>query len=87
MEAAYTLDNCNLQHGNYLEMVILLSKYDTLLEEHVKTSVFKNQLDKTLQDGSVHPGRPGLLVTHLSKTTIDYIIYAIGYLIKKDNAR
>jgi len=29
-EAAYTLDNCNLDHGNFLEIVILLSKYDPL---------------------------------------------------------
>lgn len=82
-EAAYTLNNCNLDHGNYLEMVILLSKYDSLLEEHVKTSVFKSQLAKTRQGNSVHSGRPRSLVTHLSKTTVDYIIEAIGYLMKK----
>jgi len=60
-------------------MVILLSKYDNLLEEHVKTSVFKSQLAKTRQGNAVHSGRPGSLVTHLSKTTADYIIEAIGY--------
>lgn len=64
-------------------MVILLSKYDISLEEHVKTSVFKSQLAETRQDGS--PGCPVWLVTHLSKTTADYIIVAKGYLLKKDN--
>lgn len=38
-EAAYTLDNCNLDHENFLEIVILLSKYDPLLNEYVKTAI------------------------------------------------
>lgn len=82
-EAAYTLDNCNLDHGNFLEILILLSKYDPLLNEHVKLAVFKSQLAKTRQKDNVHSGRPGGLVTYLSKTTVDYIIEAIGILMKK----
>lgn len=27
-EAAYTLDNDSIDHGNFLELVILLGKYD-----------------------------------------------------------
>jgi len=63
--------------------VILLSKYDPLLNEHVKTTVFKSQLAKTLQKDTVHSRRPRGLATYLSKTNADYIIESIGILMKK----
>ena len=34
-EAAYTLDDFSIDHGNFLEMVILLSKYDVRFKEHM----------------------------------------------------
>lgn len=30
-EAAYTLDDHNIDHGNFLELIILLGKYDVCL--------------------------------------------------------
>ncbi|CAI6358229.1 unnamed protein product [Macrosiphum euphorbiae] len=34
-EAAYTLNDDSLDNGNFLEMFILISKFDTLLKEHI----------------------------------------------------
>ena len=34
-EASYTLDDSISDHGNFLELVILLGKYDTCLKEHL----------------------------------------------------
>lgn len=33
-EAAYTLNDSNLDHGNFLEMVLLVSKFDPKLKGH-----------------------------------------------------
>ena len=34
-EAAYTLNDSHLDHGNFLELIILLGKYDVCLKEHL----------------------------------------------------
>jgi hypothetical protein len=80
-EAAYTLNDPSLDHGNFLEMVMLLSKYDPVLKEHTDRAIYKSQKSKNRQTVS-RPGRPGGLVTFLSKTTVDYIIEIIGSLMK-----
>jgi hypothetical protein len=63
-EAAYTLNYCNLDHGNFLEMVILISKFDPTLQGH---------LDKVIKKSvSIHNSsskQVGGLITFLSKTT------------------
>lgn len=38
-EAAYTLSNPNLDHGNFLEIILLLAKYDPLLEKHIEDCI------------------------------------------------
>ncbi|KAF0703627.1 zinc finger MYM-type protein 1-like [Aphis craccivora] len=80
-EAAYTLNDPSLDHGNFLEMVMLLSKYDPVLKEHTDRAIYKSQKSKNRQTVS-RPGRPGGLVTFLSKTIVDYIIEIIGSLMK-----
>lgn len=85
-EAAYTLDNPALDHGNFLEIVLLLSKYDPLLKEHVDKVVSKSQKAKGRQ-GETKSGRLGGLLTFLSKTTVDYIIEELGLLMKKQIAK
>ena len=35
VEQAYTLNDSNIDHGNFLELVILLSKYDVCMNEHL----------------------------------------------------
>jgi hypothetical protein len=86
VEAAYTLDNPALDHGNFLEIVLLLSKYDPLLKEHVDKVVSKSQKAKGRQS-ETKSGRPGGLSTFLSKTTADYIIEELGLLMKKQIAK
>ena len=38
-EAAYTLDIDSLDHGNFLELIILLGKYDVCLKEHLSSAI------------------------------------------------
>ncbi|KAL4142015.1 hypothetical protein QTP88_004547 [Uroleucon formosanum] len=80
-EAAYTLNDPSFDHGNFLEMVMLLSKYDPVLKEHTDRAIYKSQKSNNRQTVS-RPGQPVGLVTFLSKTTVDYIIEIIGSLMK-----
>lgn len=42
-EAAYTLNNDNLDHGNFLEIITLLGKYDSTLKNHLDTAIKKSE--------------------------------------------
>ena len=42
-EAAYTWENMALDHGNFLEMILLLSKFDVSLQEHVSKCIKKSE--------------------------------------------
>lgn len=79
-EAAYTLDDDTIDHGNFLEIILLLGKYDVCLKEHLTLSIEKSKQIHQSETGS--KGGRGSLVTFLSKTTIDYIITTIQYLMK-----
>lgn len=83
-EAAYTLNDLSLDHGNFLEIILLLAKYDPLLKEHVDKAVMQSQKLYESRKEAVHAGRPGKFVTFLSKTTADYVIDAISVLLKKN---
>lgn len=78
--AAYTLDDDTIDHGNFLEIILLLGKYDVCLKEHLTLSIEKSKQIHQSDCGS--KGGRGSLVTFLSKTTIDYIITTIQYLMK-----
>jgi len=84
-EAAYTLDDGTIDHGNFLEVLILISKFDLLLKDHIDNAVLKSSKYhfNNKATGKKTLGRPGSLVTLLSKTTADYIIEAIGQLMRK----
>lgn len=77
-EAAYTLDNPFVDHGNFLEILLFLAKYDFQMKDHLETVIKKSR--KAHESDS--KGRGGL-ITFLSKTTVDYVIAAISCLIKK----
>lgn len=77
-EAAYTLNDPSVDHGNFLEIIMFLAKYDFQMKDHLDTIIKKSH--KADESGS--KGRRGL-VTFLSKTTVDYVIAAISRLIKK----
>ncbi|KAF0713627.1 zinc finger MYM-type protein 1-like, partial [Aphis craccivora] len=51
-EAAFSLDNNNTNHGNFLALVLLLAKYDRVLHRHVNTSIEASKKRKeTHQNG------------------------------------
>lgn len=79
-EAAYTLDNDSLDHGNFLELIILLGKYDVCLKEHLRNVIEKS---KKLHVSPGSRGR-GSLISLLSKMTINSVIDTIRNLIQKN---
>jgi len=76
-EAAYLLNNESVDHGNFLELIILLSKYDVVLNEHLNSVIKTSEK----QHNRNSKGR-GNLVTFLSHYTTDNIINIISNLIK-----
>lgn len=78
-EAAYTLDDNTIDHGNFLELIVLLGKYDVCLKEHLNDCVEKS---RRLHQSSGSRGR-GSLITLLSKTTVNSVIDALGHLIQE----
>ncbi|XP_063820331.1 zinc finger MYM-type protein 1-like [Pseudophryne corroboree] len=77
-EAAHTLLNSQVNHGNFLELVLLLGKFDEVLEKQIEQAVAKSKARKRRQQES--KGRGGL-VTFLSKTTVNKLIIIIIIII------
>ena len=73
-EAAYSLENVALDRGNFLEIIMLLSEYDTTLQEHVNDCIKKSK--------RLHEAGRGSLLTLLSKQTGNKIIDVIRILIQ-----
>uniref|UniRef100_A0A336MY63 CSON006218 protein n=1 Tax=Culicoides sonorensis TaxID=179676 RepID=A0A336MY63_CULSO len=74
-ESARTLNDEALDHGNFLEVILLLSKYDAVLSEHI---------NKCVEESSRQPGQGrGSLTTFLSKTTINKIVKIISNMIQE----
>lgn len=78
-EAAYTLDDETLDHGNFLEIVLLLGKYDVILKDHLTKVI---QESKQMNEKGVKQ-RAGNFLTFLSKTTVNSLIGIIGTYMKK----
>ncbi|XP_025405010.1 uncharacterized protein LOC112679433 [Sipha flava] len=88
-EAAYKLDDSSLNHGNFLEIILLLSKSDNILKSHIEKSI---KLSKEHHDRAQNINMKALktttkigrgnLVTFLSATTVTTIIKLIGKEIK-----
>lgn len=66
-EAAYDFENMNVNHKNFLELILLLSTYDVCLQEHVSDCIDKSKK----QIG--HKGR-GSLVTMMCKPSVNKVI-------------
>lgn len=77
-EAAHTLDDISVDHGNFLEIILLLSKYDLNLNEHINESIKASRARQQTNES----GR-GSLVTLLSKTTVNKVVSVIGSLIQR----
>lgn len=82
-EAAYKLDDSSLNHGNFLEIILLLSNTDNILKLHVQKAIEQSKKFHELAEtkGNKKYGR-GSLVTFLSSTTVTNIIQHIGHEIK-----
>lgn len=81
-EAAYTLDDHNIDHGNFLELIILLGKYDVCLKEHLTECIEKSK--------KMHQSQArghGAAVTFLSKTTVNTVISTVKCLIQETIAK
>jgi len=76
-EAAYTLNDSSLDHGNFLEMVLLVGKFDPVLKSHLDKVIKKST---TIHNSGSKQG--GGLLTFLSKTTVNYIVEALSQIIK-----
>lgn len=81
-ESAYTinLENEETDHGNFLEILSLLAKYDPVLKLHLSRVISSS---KKRKENSISRGRGGL-ITLLSKSTVNHIICAIKKLIQKE---
>lgn len=77
-EAAYMHKDDTVDHGNFLEMIVLLSKYDVFLKEHF--TIYIEKSEKIHHSGS--RGGRGSLVTFLSKATVNNIITTIQNIMK-----
>lgn len=79
-EAAYNLKDDAIDHGNFLEILLLLSKFDPLLKKHLDTVIEKSK--NRHESNLTNKGR-GNLITLISKTTLNCIIDAMRKIIKK----
>ena len=77
-EAAYTLEDRSIDHGNFLEMVMLLSLYDPCLQQHLSECI-----DKSKKQHEAGARGRGSLVTLLSKDTINKVVKVIRQLIRE----
>ncbi|KAF7645646.1 hypothetical protein LDENG_00200640, partial [Lucifuga dentata] len=77
-EAAYTLENTTADHRTFLELVLLLSKYDMCQKEHLTHCIEKS---KTLHKAG-GKGR-GSLSSFLSKSTVNMRIDIICIIIQE----
>lgn len=80
-EAAYTLSNENIDHGNFLELMLFLSKYDSFLSEHVQKCVVASSEQRITGKGR------GSFITFFSKTTVNKIILIIARKIRTSIVR
>ena len=70
LQAAYSLKDMSVDHGNFLELFVHLSKYGIDLKDHLKDCIENSKNLHEYQNGK---GR-GVLLTFLSKSTINIII-------------
>ncbi|XP_022182803.1 zinc finger MYM-type protein 6-like [Myzus persicae] len=80
-ESSYTLVNNNVSHGNFLELLCLISKFDDVLRHHLENVINKSK-NRLESNSTITKGR-GNLITFISKTTVTYIIQILKSLIQE----
>jgi hypothetical protein len=87
-EAVYKLFDDSRNHGNFLEIIKLVGKFDAILQSHLTTVVEKSNMAMKKQSAkkdkkkSKNRGR-GSLITFMSKTTISKLIGIMKDIIQK----
>lgn len=79
-EAAYTFDDNTIHRGNFMELILLLAKYDVCLWEHVHDCIEKS---KRLSTGTRVRGS---LITLLCKMSVNSVIDTLGRLVQESIA-
>ncbi|XP_066959233.1 zinc finger MYM-type protein 1-like [Macrobrachium rosenbergii] len=80
-EACYTLDDPSIAHGNFLELIIFLGKYDICMKDHLTDCLEKSKrMQQTKSKGR------GSFVSFLSKTTVNNILSTIQQIIQESIA-
>ncbi len=83
-ESSYTLDDRSVDHGNFLETILLISEFDVPLNSHVQKVIDKSKKrrESLKRKGKQNSRGPGNLVTMLSKSTVNKILLAMLNIIK-----
>jgi hypothetical protein len=81
-EAAADLNNEAVNHGNFLQLVLLLCKYDQILNTHLSHAI---KLSKERREHAKDKGR-GSLITFLSKSFINKVIKYLAIQIQTNIA-
>ena len=83
-EAMYKLDE-DINHGNFLDMIRVLAKYDKTLNSHLERIVQKAKAKKKIVDASDSLKRArASRNTFLSKTTVETVYNIISRMIKDE---
>ena len=81
-ESAHSLSDLTQKHGVFLELILLLTKYDKITEDHVNECIkVSSEALLKRKPGKKKVGRGGF-VTLMSKTTVNLILDIIGDMIK-----
>lgn len=79
--SSLSLENNEADHGNFLEIILLLSKYDAVLKLHLSRVINEKKKYNETSGGIGSRGR-GCFISLISKSTINQIISASGKLIQ-----
>uniref|UniRef100_H3A7Q5 DUF4371 domain-containing protein n=1 Tax=Latimeria chalumnae TaxID=7897 RepID=H3A7Q5_LATCH len=90
-ESTYSLEDTSLNHGNFLEVILLMAKSDIILDEHVQRAIedSKKRKKSMNEKGKHGPDAHGCgsLVNFLSKSMVNNIILIISVLVKEAIAK
>lgn len=73
------MDDENLDHGNFLDIIMLIGKYDIILKTHLDKIIKQSKDNKSRGVKQ----RTGNFLTYLSKNTVNNIIFALSTKIKE----
>ena len=76
----YTLDDKSVDHGNFLELILLISQFDVPLNNHIHKVIdaSKKRHDSLERKGKGRSRGRGNLTTMLSKTTVNKILCRVA---------